>query len=127
MHCLLEEKPHNNWHHGMVNNMKSSHLPILVSHYHEEGVHEVCELGEEVPPHSGRHEYPVTGVGVVHWLTYPVVFTRQPELTQTGKYPQTKQSLQEVVGKHQFLDIKCWFSLHVGWPSKSDHVVIQET
>ena len=127
MHYLLEEKPHYNWHHGMMNNMKSGHLSIFVSHNHEEGVHEVCELGEEVPPHSGRHVHSVTGGGVVHRLTHPVVFTRQPELAQTGEYPQTEQGLEEVVGKHQFLNIKSWFSLHVSWSSKSDHVVVEET
>jgi len=123
----LEEEPYNNWHHGMVDNMKGGHLVVLVPHHHEEGVHEVCELGEEVPPHSGSHEGSIPGVGVVHWLTNPIVFSTQPKLTQSGENPEAEEGLEKIVSKHEFLNIKSWSSLHKGWSSKSDHVVIKET
>ena len=57
----------------MVHHVKSGHLVVLVPHHHEEGVHEVRELGEEVPPDSGRHVESVLAVGVVHRLTHPTI------------------------------------------------------
>jgi len=29
----LEEEPYNNWHHGMVDNMKGGHLVVLMPHH----------------------------------------------------------------------------------------------
>ena len=67
----------------MVDNVKSGHLVVLVPHHHEEGVHEVRELGEEVPPHRSCHEGSIPGVGVVNWLANPIVLSTQPKLTQS--------------------------------------------
>ena len=123
----LEEEPNNDRHHGMVDNMEGGHLVVLVSHHHEEGVHEVSKLGEKVPPDCSCHELPIIRVGVVHRLTHPVVLPTQPELAQSREDPEAEESLEEVVKEHQFLDIIGRSSFHEGRSSKSDHVVIKET
>ena len=52
----LEEEPDHKRHHGVVHDVEGGHLAVLVSHHHEVGVHEVSELGEEIPPNCGCHK-----------------------------------------------------------------------
>ena len=55
----LEEEPDHDGHHGVVHHVEGGHLAVLVPHHHEVGVHEVGELGEEIPPDCGGHEYSI--------------------------------------------------------------------
>ena len=43
------------------------------------------------------------------------------------EYPQAKERLKEIVGEHQFLDVKGWLALHVGGAGEPDHVVVEQT
>ena len=40
------------WHDGVVDDVEAGQLAVLLLQHHEERVHEVRELGEEVPPHN---------------------------------------------------------------------------
>ena len=39
-------------HDGVVDDVEAGQLAVLLLQHHEERVHEVRELGEEVPPHN---------------------------------------------------------------------------
>ena len=39
-------------HDGVVDDVQAGQLAVLLLQHHEERVHEVRELGEEVPPHN---------------------------------------------------------------------------
>ena len=53
----LEEDPGDHGHDGVVDDMKGGQLVVLLLENHEEGVHKVSELGEEIPPnYVGRAE-----------------------------------------------------------------------
>ena len=47
---LLEKYPAGHWHHCVVDHMQGGQLVVLLAENKEEGVHEICELGEEIPP-----------------------------------------------------------------------------
>ena len=47
---ILEEDPGDHGHDGVVDHMQRRQLIVLLLQNHEERVHEVCELGEEIPP-----------------------------------------------------------------------------
>jgi hypothetical protein len=125
MFDLLEEEPNNNWHHSVVYHMETGHLILLVPHHHEEGVHEVRKLREEVPPDSTGHNVSILRVRVVNRLADPAVLSCQPEARKPSEDPQTHQSLEEIVCKHQLLDIIGWPVLHESRTSKADHVVVE--
>ena len=57
----------------MVHHVQGGQVAELLPGEEEEGVKEVHELGEEVPPGHVRGVEPVRGVAVVHWLAQPVV------------------------------------------------------
>ena len=47
---ILEKYPASDWHDGMVDHMKRGQLVVLLTKNKEEGVHEICELGDKIPP-----------------------------------------------------------------------------
>ena len=57
----------------MVHHVQGGQVAELLPGEEEEGVEEVHELGEEVPPGHVRGVKPVRGVAVVDWLAQPVV------------------------------------------------------
>ena len=48
----LEEDPAAHGHDHVVNHVQRGQLVVLLFQNHEERVHEVCKLGEKVPPHN---------------------------------------------------------------------------
>ena len=106
--------------------METGHLPLLVPHQHEEGVHEVCELGEEVPPDRAGHNVPILRVRVVHRLADPAVLPGQPEPGQPAEDPEAHEGLEEVVEEHQLLHIIGRPALHEGGASKAHQVVVKQ-
>ena len=105
--------------------METGHLILLVPHHHEEGVHEVRKLREEVPPDSTGHNVSILRVWVVNGLADPAVLSCQPEARKPSEDPQTHESLEEIVEEHQLLDIIGWPVLHESRTSKADHVVVE--
>ena len=109
----------------MVHHVEGGHLVVLVPHNHEECVHEVSELGEEVPPDGGGHVHAVLRVRVVDRLAHPAVLAAQPEAGQPGEDPGAEESLQEVVEEHQLLDVVRGPALHEGGAGEPDQVVVE--
>ena len=110
----------------MVDHVQGRQVRELLSGQEEEGVEEVDELREEVPPgHVGSIEA-VLGVAVVHGLTQPVVLPREPEPARLLEYPDTQQRLEEVVDHHHPLYVEWLPVLHEPGPGHSDDVVVEE-
>ena len=123
---LLEKEPDYYRHHSMVDNMQSGHLILLVPHHHEEGVHEVRELREEVPPHSAGCNVAILRIRVVNRLADPAVLSSEPEPREAAEDPETEESLEEVIEEHQLLHIIGRPVLHERWTSKADQVVVEQ-
>ena len=88
----------------MVDHVKGRQVGELLTAQEEEGVDEVDELGEEVPPgHVGGIE-PVLGVGVVDRLTEPAVLPWQ--VTDIQSHCQYCQPFS-----HIFILINLWVNL----------------
>lgn len=51
----FDAPPHRRGHDAVVDDVQRRHLVVPLSHHEEDGVEELGELGEEVPPASGRH------------------------------------------------------------------------
>ena len=111
----------------MVNHVEGGQVAELLTEQEEEGVDEVDEFGEEIPPGHVRREQPFLGVGVVDGLAQPVVPASQPEVAGLLENPQAEKGLEQIVGNHQLLDIVGWSVLHESWPSVSDDVVVDST
>ena len=69
----LDPGPGGEGHDAVVHHVQGGQVAELLPGEEEEGVEEVHELGEEVPPGHVRGVEPVRGVAVVHWLAQPVV------------------------------------------------------
>ena len=84
---------------------EDTNLIILLPHDEEDGVQQVDELGEEIPPAETEHSDGVLVVRVVHWLTVPAVVSRHEEGRALGKHPEAEESLAEIVNYHDPLDV----------------------
>lgn len=51
----LHSPPHRGWHQSMVDDVQRGDLVVPFAHHKENGVQELGEFGEEVPPATGRH------------------------------------------------------------------------
>ena len=100
--------------------MEARHLPELLPHDEEDGVQEVDELGEEIPPAETEDSDGVLVVRVVDWLTVPAVVSRHEEGPALGKHPEAEDCLTEVVDNHDPLDVVGIPVLH---KPRADHLL----
>ena len=111
----------------MVDHVEGGQVAELLTEQEEEGVDEVNEFGEEIPPsHVGSIE-PILGVAVVYRLTQPVVLSSEPEPTSLLENPDTEQGLEQVVDHDQVLYVERLPVLHEPWPRHPDDVVVEDT
>ena len=122
-----DPKPRGERHDAVVNHVEGGQVAELLPEQEEEGVDEVDEFGEEIPPgHVGSIE-PILGVAEVHRLTQPVVFSCQPESTGLLEYPDTEQGLEQIVDDHQVLYVEGFPILHEPGARHPDDVVVEDT
>ena len=88
-----------------MDDVEGRHLAELLPHDEEDGVQEVDELGEEIPPAETEDSDGVLVVGVVNRLTVPAVVSRHEEGPALCKHPEAEESLAEVVTDHDPLDV----------------------
>jgi len=122
-----DPKPGGEGHDAVVDHVEGGQVAELLTEQEEEGVDEVNELGEEIPPSHVGSIQPILGVAEVHRLAQPVVLPSQPESAGLLEYPDTEQGLEQVVHDHQVLYVEGLPVLHEPGPRHSDDVVVEDT
>jgi len=110
---------------AMVDDMKGGEMTKLFTSNKEEGVKQVNKLGEEIPPSQVESSHGRGALGVVYGLTVPVVTPGDIEPPPLHEHPRAEDGLEQVVGKHDALDLVRLTILHEPWSPDLDYVDIE--
>jgi len=107
-----------------MDDMQSRNLTKLFSRNEEDGIQEVYELREEIPPTKAENSAGVRIVRIINWLTVPAVVAGNKESPALLEHPEAEKGLKEIVSNQDPLYI-IWFSfLHELWTEDLDHINI---
>ena len=102
-----------------MDDVQGRDLAELLPHDEEDGVQQVYELGEEVPPAQTEGSDGLLVVRVINGLTVPAVVPCHEEGPALGEHPEAEESLAEIVDNHDPLDVVGLPLLH---EPRSDHL-----
>lgn len=110
----LDPPPHRGGHNSVMNDMECGHLIVPLAHNEEEGVEELCEFGEEVPPAAMGHTQSLCAVRV-HGLTAQTVAIHPSTGTGLVEDPPAEDDLDGIVDDQNASQLERLAVLHQLW------------
>lgn len=107
----LNAPPDRRGHNSMVDDVQRGHLVVSLAHHEEERVEELGELGEEIPPTSGRHSQSLRAVPV-HGLASQTVASHPSAHARLIEDPRAEGDLDGIVNDEHAAQLEGLSVLH---------------